>query len=460
MVSVEHEPTIVLLNPPPFRIAEEWDTPKYLSIGLGYIAAALHKSGYSKVLPIDAKFERLSMQETTDRILSFDPDIVGMTGLIIDAVQNQMIARELKQRKPDTTIIAGGVHVSILPETSLEESPETDFIVINEGEHTLPRLVRALMDGSEPLAAIPNLCFRDTGGITRTQAADWIENLDELAFPAWDLFPPASQYPMVTSRGCPFACKFCHPFGKHVRQRSVDNVLAEMKCLIEKHHPEFLIMFDETFGLNPKRTSELLDGFIAMGVAEKLPWYAALRISTTTPDLMEHMYRAGCRTVAFGIEGAAERVLREKKLDVKKAKQLIDLGKELGMEVDTFFIFGHPDETLFEMRKTVQLAAHLNPTLAVFGIMTPYPGTEIHELARQGMAGYQLTAKTWNDYGKHIGNALKFTKVGNFNVEIIRIIAYLYLYIYNFRFLDLMKFFRSYWKTALGVLQNVIRSRI
>lgn len=460
MPALRNEPSIVLLNPPPFRIAEEWDTPQYPNIGLGYVAAALRQAGFSRIVPVDAKFERLSMSDTVDRLLALEPDIIGTTGLIIDAVQNRKIVAEIKKRRPDITVIAGGVHVSILPETTLDESPETDYIVINEGERTLPRLVRALTSGSEAIDAIPNICFRAGGRSKRTPAADWIENLDELAFPAWDLFPASRQYPMVTSRGCPFACKFCHPFGTRVRQRSVANVLSEVTLLIERHHPEFLVMFDETFGLNPQRTAELLDGFIAMDVAAHLPWYAAVRVSTTTPAMLEHMYRAGCRTVAFGIEGAAERVLKEKKIDIQKAKSLIDLGKQLGMEVDTFFIFGHPDETLREMLKTVQLAAYLNPTLAAFGIMTPYPGTEIYELARQGKAGYQLTAKTWNDYGKHIGNAVRFTRVGNFNVEIVRIVAYLYLYIYNLRFLDLARFLKTYWKTGVSVLQNMIKNRM
>lgn len=460
MPTVACDPTIVLLNPPPFRIAEEWDTPKYPSIGLGYVAAALRKEGFSRVIPVDAKFERLSISEAIDRVLSLQPDIVGTTGLIIDAVQNQKIVAALKRKMPDITVIAGGVHVSILPETTLDESPETDFIVINEGEKTLPRLIRALTLNTEPLETVPNICYRIDGRPHRTPAADWIDNLDELAFPAWDLFPPARQYPMVTSRGCPFACKFCHPFGTRVRQRSVSNVLAEMQLLIENHRPEFLVMFDETFGLNQKRTAELLDGFIYLDVAKHLPWYAAVRVSTTTIEMLEHMYRAGCRVVAFGIEGGAERVLREKKIDVQKAKKLIDYGKRLGMEVDTFFIFGHPNETLPEMLKTVQLAAYLNPTLAAFGIMTPYPGTEIYELARQGKAGYQLIAKTWNDYGKHIGNAVRFTKVGNLTVEIVRIVAYLYLYIYNLRLLDLIRFFKTYWKTGVTVLQNIIKNRM
>jgi len=460
MAALRNEPSIVLLNPPPFRIAEEWDTPKYPNIGLGYVAGALRQAGFSRIMPLDAKFERLTMPDTIDRILALEPDIVGTTGLIIDAVQNQKIVTEIKKRRPGITVIAGGVHVSILPETALEESPETDYVVINEGERTLPRLLRALTEAGEPITDIPNLCFRKDGRCIRTPAANWIADLDSLAFPAWDLFPPSRQYPMVTSRGCPFACKFCHPFGTRVRQRSVHNVLAEMEKLIECHHPEFLVMFDETFGLNPKRTAELLDGFISINVAASLPWYAAVRVSTTTPEMLEHMYRAGCRTVAFGIEGAAERVLKEKKIDIKKAKGLIDLGKQLGMEVDTFFIFGHPDETLREMLKTVHLAAYLNPTLAAFGIMTPYPGTEIYELARQGKAGYRLTARTWNDYGKHIGNALQFTRVGNFSVELVRIIAYLYLYIYNRRFLDLMRFLRTYWKTGVSVLQNMIKNRI
>ncbi|MBN2121179.1 MAG: cobalamin-dependent protein [Candidatus Omnitrophica bacterium] len=451
------DPCLVFVNPPSFRQTEVHDSPPYPNISIAYIAAVAREAGYPNCFNIDAKLERLTLREVVQRILEYSPALVGFTGLTNDIEQVRRIAEALKGYSKDIITVVGGVHVSALPRQTLYEIPAVDFVVINEGELTFPRLLRAFFDKSEKISEVPNLCYRKNGGIVVTKKEDWIEDLDKLPFPAWDLFPPVQFYPFMASRGCPFGCRFCNPMGKKVRERSLENMLREVQQLIEKYNPKIISFFDETFGLDKEKTAALMDAFIKIDLAKKLKWYAALRVSTTTVEVMSHMYEAGCRLVGFGIESGSQRILGEKMVDINYARTLVRHGINLGMEVNNFFILGHPDETAWEMLKTIRLAAKLNPTRPIFGIMVPYPGTEIYDLAKEGKSGYKLIARSWNDYNKHIGNALRFTKVGNLTVEFLRISAYLYFFIYNLRFRDLLIFIKDYCRTAFGVLKNIHR---
>ena len=448
-------PKIVLVNPPPFRRAEEWDTPSYPHLGLAYLASSLRHRGYDDCVVVDAKLQRLSLEETVSAVLALGPHVVGLTGLTNDMEQVASVAHELKRRNEDLSLVLGGHHASILPEQSLREIPEIDYVVINEGERVLPALLGALTGDSRPHFSIPNLCYRRGGHAVRTDRADWIADLDALPPPAWDLSPYTEEVPVLTARGCPFGCRFCRPFGRRVRWRSVENVLAEVQSVLESRRPKRLHFYDETFGIDKKRTLALLEGLTQMGVAERATWLAHTRINTCSEALLTRMYEAGCRNVGFGIEAASESILGDKKVDPKKAQALIAHGRKLGMTVRAFFILGHPDEALWDMCRTIQLATKLNPTIPIFGVMVPYPGTEIHELAKAGRAGYALTARTWNDYNKQIGDAVRFTRVGNLTVEFLRMFAYPYFYLYRLRIADFLKLFAINWRLVLAVFANL-----
>ena len=441
---------ILLISPPPANRVETWDTPDFPNISLGYIGGAIRGAGFDNIHIIDAKFEQLDFETLISRIEKINPHIIGMTALTTDIEQIKLLVKRLIQIFPKVIMILGGTHVSTLPEQTLKEIEQLDYIIMGEGEFSIVSLLKTIVAGTD-IKEIPGVGYIKNGQ-TIIQYPQEPKDLDMLHKPAWDLLPKANCYPVLTARGCPFNCQFCNPMSVTLRDRSVDNVLDELKWVLSTFYPNRLWFFDETFGLNKKRLAKLLTRMIDIGVPQKVTWSAFTRISITDHDMLNLMYKAGCRQIGFGIEAGSKKILKAKQINVRHAESLIRHSKKLGMAVEAFFIFGHPDETVFDLLKTIRLAAKLNPTTPVFGIMVPFPGTIIYDMAKNNKGGYRLTATNWNDYNKHLGNAVEFTKIGNTTVEILRMLAYFYFYLSNRRIGDLKIFIKTYWKMGVKVL--------
>jgi radical SAM superfamily enzyme YgiQ (UPF0313 family) len=133
------------------------------------------------------------------------------------------------------------------------------------------------------------------------------------------------------------------------------------------------------------------------------------------------------------------------------------MAKKGGLKTSGFFIIGHPYETIGSIKDTVDLAVKLNTTSTSFGIMTPYPGTEVYRMAKDGMGNYSVISEKWDDYNKQMGNALELTGLKRKDLERMQAYAYLKVYLYNFKIFSLLKIlFRDYRfiKTFLKKLLN------
>jgi radical SAM superfamily enzyme YgiQ (UPF0313 family) len=111
--------------------------------------------------------------------------------------------------------------------------------------------------------------------------------------------------------------------------------------------------------------------------------------------------------------------------------------REAGLPVSFNFIIGHPNETLRAMWDSVRFAAQLNPKEPVFGIMVPYPGTEVWEMARRGEGGYVKLSENWDDYNKQLGNAVQLVGVSRRWMEFMQTFGYVWVFLCNGRFRDL-----------------------
>jgi hypothetical protein len=148
-----------------------------------------------------------------------------------------------------------------------------------------------------------------------------------------------------------------------------------------------------------------------------------------------------------------------KATNLDKIHAAITAGRKAGVSIGTFFLFGQPNETIHSLQRTVDLAVKLNPVLPMFGLMTPYPGTEVAKLAAKGEAGYRLLTTNWDEYNKQIGGAMAFANLTRSQIEWFQVKAYLKVYLFNFRFIDLIKFIWEYRKAAIAVLQKIIFSQ-
>src|SRR5439155_26065470 len=133
--------------------------------------------------------------------------------------------------------------------------------------------------------------------------------------------------------------------------------------------------------------------------------------------------------------------------------------KAAGLPIETYFILGHPNETLESMRRTIDLAVSLNPDTPIFGIMVPFPGTEVGRLAAAGEAGYRLRSTNWDDYDKQIGGALEFANLSRTRIERLQISAYIKVFLLNGRFVDFAKFCWRYRREGVVVLKKILLRR-
>jgi radical SAM superfamily enzyme YgiQ (UPF0313 family) len=453
---------VTLVNPPPFQILErQYDTPRFGRMGLAYLAGYLRHHKTCAVEIIDAKLERLSFEATVKRVIDSQPDLVGLGAFTCEVKPAARVAKLVKDALPRVTTVIGGVHVTALPEQTLREFPQFDIGVCGEGEATLLELCEALKHGGSPLG-IHGLSLRTEAGIVVSQPRDRIGDQDSLPFPAWDLLPRADEYILMTQRGCPFNCLFCmNPNGRVARPRSVKNFMEELMWVLNTFHPTDIRFGDELFSVNMDRTHEILDAMIAAGVPKKVQWTAQTHVHFVDQPLLRKMKRAGAWRLGMGIETGDVEVLKHtgKGSTPEMILKASTAAREADLPIETYFIMGHPNETLDSMKRTVDLAVKMNPHTPIFGIMVPFPGTEVGRLAAAGEAGYRLKSTNWDDYDKQIGGALEFANLSRHAIERLQLWAYIKVFLWNRRYLDLMKFCWRYRREGLVVARKVLLRR-
>lgn len=449
---------VILINSPAEKIKErhyeQIDIPR---IGLAYLASYLLHLGIPCRV-IDAKYERLDTEDILDIIDKEIPDIVGFTAMTTEIIDAASLASKIKKRRNNTFTVIGGPHASALSAETLEEFPDFDVACFGEGEYTLGELVGAIRL-KKSFHNIEGIAYRDKERVIRiNKLRPLIEILDDLPFPAWSLFSPAKKYPILSSRGCPFRCNFCmRILGDNIRFRNPDMVVKEMSEVYEKYKPQFFIFDDETFGLNKKKTNKILDNIIESGINKKVKLMMQTRVDVVDENLLSKMKEAGCVSVSFGIESGNEEILKTigKNITKENARNAVGMAKKIGLATRGFFILGHPNETKQTIKDTIDFALELNTTTVSFGLMTPYPGTEIAKLVKEGRGGYKLLSKNWTEYNKQINAVLELEGVSKNVLQKYQLIAYIKFYLLRFSFTkikDLLEFisvksiFLVFWK--------------
>jgi anaerobic magnesium-protoporphyrin IX monomethyl ester cyclase len=443
---------VVLVNPPPPKLVERWDKPPYPHLGLACIASYLKSKGIACNV-IDAKFEGVSLEEVETRLRILNPTIVGITSMTHEIYNADAVAQLAKKINPQVITVIGGCHVTALPLETMDEFKNFDVAIIGEGEYTFADVVNKNLEDVEGIA------WRKGDEVKINKPREPIQNLDDLPMPAWELFPKSSEYPMVTARGCPYKCNFCmRVMGNKVRKRSPQNVVAEMKKCVNAYHPKILRFMDETFTVNKSYLNEVLDLIITSGLQKKVKWDAQTRVDLVDEELLRKMKTAGCFALGFGVESGNQEILKNsgKNINLEQVVKATRLARKVGLQTEAYFIFGHPFETYQTAKDTINFAAKINTTKTTFGIMVPYPGTQIYELAKKGEGGYILISDDWRDYNKNIGNSLELKTLSRKQMERFQIEGYIYFYLRNLRFVDGAKYLVSQRRLGASILKKAL----
>ncbi|WP_309492288.1 B12-binding domain-containing radical SAM protein [Candidatus Hecatella orcuttiae] len=375
------------------------------SMGLAYLAAVLEQHGYAVEI-LDAPALQVTHEQLPRELERRKPDLVGVTATTAVIGSALKTAETAKAVLPEATVVLGGAHLTFTQETTMSLCPSVDVGVVGEGEYTLLELVQTLEKGGS-LKDVKGIIYREDGRLVKTPPRPLIANLDELPFPARHLLP-MDQYrafgkkrilgTIFTSRGCPFSCIFCSSsllFGKKFRARSPKNVVDEIEQFQREYNSKFVEIIDDIFILDRKRAEAICRELMERNLGTV--WVCSARIDLMTKELMQMLRKAGCVMIYYGVESGVQRVvdLMKKGIKVDHAFKVIQWARELGMESVASFVVGIPGETWEEAVQTIKFAKKLNAEYAQFAIATPFPGTELYEMAkREGL----LLTEDWSQY--------------------------------------------------------------
>ena len=419
-----------------YLAAVGWVMP---AMGLLYVAAALEREGHA-VSIYDTQIDPRSLDQALSETR---PDVAGITCVSALLPSALAAARLVKTHSPAIRVVVGGVHPSIRPDDLLE-SPDVDVAVRGEGVWTMVELVRAFAAGG-PIRGIRGLVFKDGGGTVRTADRPPERDVDALPFPARHLvdtrryrmspdFSMRRPFDIVfTSFGCPYRCIFCASqsvLGGLFRPRSVLSVMEEIDGIVERVPIRSLLVGDDNFGVRRERALEFCERYSAKGYHRRIPWQVSIRVDCVDPEMLKAMRRAGCFIVSFGIESGVPRLLEKlrKGITPEQSEAAVRWAKEAGLRTRGTFILGIPTETREESLETIRFSRRLPLDQVRFALATPFPGTELWEIARaEGappiedwmslslMAGYRSGPPPYTPAGRDPDELKRLQRKANFS---------------------------------------------
>lgn len=403
---------ILLINPswkPTYtKPVHELSTPFFPVLSLATIAAHARNLGH-KVTIQDLCFRGYDPAIVMDEVKRGSYDIVGFTGTTPLFPQVIELSQKIKSLSSSIFTFAGGPHVSALPDQSIEEA-NLDAVCVGEGDFSLG----AVADGT-PLSEISGLVYRTDGTIYRNPQRDWLQNLDDLPFPAWDLFNIKEYIPYMsrlicrrppgaffeTTRGCVYRCDYCASkttLGGSLRKKSVDRVIEEIKYTQSFGFQE-LFLVDDLFTTDVPRTKEICRRIIEEDLDIAWTCSNGIRVDVGDQEMFDLMARAGCYRVAFGFESGNDEILKNfgkgGRATVQSAFNVVKMARKAGIDVLGFFMVGLSHDTEKTMMETIEFGRQLETDVLKISICIPFPGTQMFdELRAQG----RLNFTDWNAY--------------------------------------------------------------
>lgn len=384
-----------LSQPSVHRKKFENKSPVYPPLGLLYIAKSLENEGH-KVEIIDYFVEQNTNEKIKKRINT--SDAIGMTIDNDSFNESAKVAQSIKETDPSIPILIGGPHCTLYPDQALKNIQNADISVCGDGEHVVKDIAKSLQ-GKKKLKDIAGIHYKKgKNRIYSGKPPQNIEDLDTIPFPSRHLVekydygkmegefffkPPLTS--IVTTRGCPFHCKYCirHIIQyKKYRQRSAVNILNELKEINGKYTS--LMIADDTFLADKKRAHLIMDGIIENDISLNL-LIGGTRADIYDRDLFKKMKKAGVTYISYGIESGNQLILDyyKKRLKLEQIKKSVQLSNEMGFVINASFIFGAPMETLDHIENTIKFACSLPLDTVAFYPLSYRHGSDLWKEAVQ-----------------------------------------------------------------------------
>lgn len=364
---------------------------EYIPLGVAYLSAALKKAGHQTCLH-DGTFA--SIKKLPETIRQEQPGLIAFSIRSPEAPQARQAIADLTKHT-DSPIIVGGVHPTVAPEEVLNW-PGVAAVCVGEGERALVEFCDNW--GTDQLHTTSNFHFRQGEKLIKNPC-NLSPDLDTIPFPDRELFDidkylqaRDGRLDIISGRGCPFSCTYCinHVIkgivsdkNAYVRVRRPENIIAEIQDVIRRHQIKSLEFVNDIFTLS----EEWLAEFTALYSRKiHLPFVCNARVELITPQIASLLKQAGCTEVQMGIESGSERIRREvlgRNMSDEAIHNAFRIVRNEGMKSYAFNMVGLPEETLADLRATIELNRQIMPDAMQVSIFQPYPGTRMREIALQ-----------------------------------------------------------------------------
>ena len=384
-------------------------------LGLAYVAGAAREAGFS-VMVVDGLGESLdtrypagsdchlyglSPEEIVERIPR-ETSIIGISAeFTFEWPTCREIIMKIRSHFPNALLVAGGEHITALPQLSLNET-DLDIAVLGEGEDIFIALVRAYLSEDFDVSSLKGIAYKDpNAGVTITDRFPRNRSIDDMSWPAWDLLP-INEYldrgkgcgvhrgrsmPVMASRGCPYQCTFCSSPNMWTTRwiaRDPDKLLDELEHYQHTYQIENFDFYDLTAIVKKSWIISFCNKIKERDL--KFTWQlpSGTRSEAIDPEVSALLYESGCRNLSYAPESGSGSVLKRIKKQIKPDSMIasINASVNVGLNVKTNIMMGFPGETYHEIWETfgfiVRMAWAGAHDLSIWAF-SPYPGSEIFD---------------------------------------------------------------------------------
>ncbi|MGA7075146.1 MAG: radical SAM protein [Halobacteriota archaeon] len=369
-------------------------------LGILQLAAYLERDLENvEIEVLDCQATDVGWRGLEKRIANVDPDVVAPSGLATcNAYTTVRAVETAKTVNPEIFTVVGGQHFTATVDESLATYPEIDVVIRGEDEETLVELLRAHREG-RPFSSVRGVSFAHDGAIYHSPDRPLLTNLDELPYPGYHFVADVIEkyyfkmmadtkrrYALIEgSRGCTNDCSFCSQCAYwrwKWRSKSPKRIADEMQYTYEEYGMEFQWLTDDNFGLGP-HTHELCRELINRGLSTDIMWFMQARCDDVRRhgNLLPTLREAGLRWILTGVESPSEFTLEafNKRIRPEDAENAISLLKHNDIFSQAMLIIGERHDSAESIARLRSFADAIDPDLAIFTILTPFPGTKLYD---------------------------------------------------------------------------------
>jgi len=383
--------TVLLINPsydPTYGGTKGGITnPVFPTLGLASIAAVARQRGH-QVHILDLSWRPYDYLLVRETILELKPDVVGLTGTTPLMNQVRDLSLLVKDISKDIAVVAGGPHVSALPEETLRESM-LDAVFLGEADFSFSDYC----DASNP-ATVKGICYRSGDEIKQTERAPLIGDLNDLPMPAWDLYdikdynripkllvkrPPATIAEF--SRGCVFKCDFCASkitMGQGYRKKTPERCAEEVARMASLGYREFWLA-DDIFTSDQEWAVQVCEEIAKLDADIVWTCTNGIRVESADDNLFRALKKAKCYRVSFGFESGNNEILKKfgkgGQATIEQGLSAVKMARAAGLDTAGTLLLGLSHDTEETMMDTINYARRLPLDMMKFGVTIAFPGT-------------------------------------------------------------------------------------